>query len=514
MASGEYRWRGGFCLEVKPVPNTIVIFGASGDLACRKLIPALFSLYKRGLLHEKSRIVGCARTPMDDASYHDLLRKWMKQSDELEEFFTRLHYMHGDYGDLEFYRKLSARLDEIEKEADADPSITGRVFYLSMPSALYETIVDKLGESGLTKEAPSGVPWRHVILEKPFGRDLDSARELDAHLHKSLLERQIYRIDHYLGKETVQNIMILRFANMIFEPVWNANYIDNVQITVAETVGVEHRAGYFDTAGLLRDMFQNHILEMLSLVTMEIPGSSDADSIRDEKLKLLKSIRPFDRKTLAENIIRGQYTAGEINGEKCPGYHEEPKIPADSHTETFVAMRLFIDNWRWRGVPFYLRSGKRLPQKTSNIVINFKPIPHSIFSPVKAEDLMPNQLILNVQPQEGLTLTIQAKQPGPKLCMGALSMDFKYASILEDGASMPDAYERLLLDCMLGDQTLFIRNDTIEHAWSLLTPILREWEKNADAAGPVYPYAAGSWGPKAADDLTARNNVYWRNETN
>ena len=515
MASGEYRWRGGFCLEVKPVPNTIVIFGASGDLACRKLIPALFHLWKRGLLHEKSRIVGCARTSMDDNAYHTLIRKWIGDSDgELEEFLSRLSYLHGDYGDPEFYRRLSGKLDEVEKEADADPAITGRIFYLSMPSALYETIVDHLGESGLTREDPSGVPWRHVILEKPFGRDLDSARELDNHLHRTLQEHQIYRIDHYLGKETVQNILVLRFANTIFEPVWNANYIDNIQITVAETVGVEHRAGYFDSAGLLRDMFQNHILEMLSLVAMEIPSSSAADSIRDEKLKLLKSIRPFERKTLAESIIRGQYTAGTVNGTPCPGYREEPGISPDSRTETFVAMRLFIDNWRWRGVPFYLRSGKRMPRKTSNIVINFKPVPHSIFSPLKAEDLTPNQLILNVQPQEGLALTIQAKQPGPKLCMGALSMDFKYASILEDGSGMPDAYERLLLDCMLGDQTLFIRNDTIEYAWSLLTPILREWEENTGNAGPIHPYAAGTWGPKAAEDLTARDNVFWRNETN
>ncbi len=515
MASGEYRWRGGFCLEVKPVPNTIVIFGASGDLACRKLIPALFHLFRRGLLHEKSRIVGCARTAMDDESYRTLLRKWIGESGEgLEEFLDRVHYLHGDYADLPFYRELALRLDGVEREADADPAITGRIFYLSTPSALYETIVERLGESGLTREDPSGVPWRHVILEKPFGRDLESARALDRNLHRTLKERQIYRIDHYLGKETVQNILVLRFANTIFEPVWNANYIDNIQITVAETVGVEHRAGYFDSAGLLRDMFQNHILEMLSLVAMEIPGSSEADSIRDEKLKLLKSIRPFNRKTLADSIVRGQYTAGEIGSAACPGYREEPGIPPDSRTETFVAMRLFIDNWRWRGVPFYLRSGKRMPRKTSSIVINFKPIPHSIFSPLKAEDLTANQLILNVQPQEGLTLTIQAKQPGPKLCMGALSMDFKYASILEDGSGMPDAYERLLLDCMLGDQTLFIRNDTIEYAWSLLTPILQEWETGAETAGPVYPYAAGSWGPKAAEELAARDNVYWRNETN
>ena len=515
MADGKYTWRGGFCLEVAPVPNTIAIFGASGDLSCRKLIPALFQLFKRGLLHEQSRIVGCARSELDDSSFHALLAKWIKGSpDDIREFLRRVHYVHGDYDDPAFYQAISTKLDQAEREAGGDPGSFGRIFYLAMPSALYSNIVDHLGASGLTKETPSGVPWRHVILEKPFGRDLASAQELDRELHKTLDERQIYRIDHYLGKETVQNIMILRFANLIFEPVWNSRYIDNVQITVAETVGVERRAGYFDKSGLLRDMFQNHILEMLALVAMENPGSIDADSIRSEKLKLLRSIRPFDPKHLEKSIVRAQYSAGEINGETVPAYADEPGIPADSDTETFVAMRLLLDNWRWHGVPFYLRSGKRMKEKTSRIIINFKPIPHSIFSPVKAEDLTPNQLILNVQPEEGLRLTIQAKQPGPKLCMGALSMDFKYASILEPGETMPDAYERLLLDCMLGDQTLFIRNDTIEHAWSLLTPVLNVWERGE--GGPVPPlfhYPAGSWGPKEAESLTDMDKVLWKNET-
>lgn len=513
MVNGKYTWRGGFCLEVAPVPNTIAIFGASGDLACRKLIPALFQLFKRGLLHEQSRIVGCARSPLNDESYHALIARWIRaERGELEEFLRRVHYVAGEYDDPEFYSKIGNVLDQAEREAGGEPGAFGRIFYLAMPSSLYSAIVSRLGESGLTREDPSGIPWRHVILEKPFGRDLDSARQLDLELHRTLQERQIYRIDHYLGKETVQNILIFRFANLIFEPVWNSRYIDNVQITVAETVGVERRAGYFDKSGLLRDMFQNHILEMLALVAMENPGSIDADSIRSEKLKLLRSIRPFDPKRLSTEIIRAQYSAGEINGERVPGYREEPGIPAESSTETFVAMRLLIDNWRWHGVPFYLRSGKRMKEKTSRIVINFKPIPHSIFSPVRAEDLTPNQLILNVQPEEGLRLTIQAKQPGPKLCMGALSMDFKYASILEPGETMPDAYERLLLDCMLGDQTLFIRNDTIEHAWTLLTPVLDAWEKGS-APPPLYTYPAGSWGPREADCLTGIDNVFWKNET-
>ena len=504
MASGEYRWRGGFCLEVKPVPNTIVIFGASGDLACRKLIPALFHLYKRGLLHEKSRIVGCARTPMDDISYRTLLRKWIGESEELDDFFSRLHYMHGDYADPEFYRRLSGRLNEIEQEADADPAITGRIFYLSMPSALYETIVDRLGESGLTAEDPSGVPWRHVILEKPFGRDLDSARQLDLHLHKTLQEHQIYRIDHYLGKETVQNILMFRFANLIFEPVWNRDYIDSVQITVAETVGVEHRAKYFETAGLLRDMFQNHMFEMLSLVAMEVPASFEASSVRDEKAKLLRSIRPFNLEKLNEQMIRAQYAEG--NG--MAAYRDEPGVAPESQTETYVAAKLLIDNWRWKGVPFYLRSGKRLAAKRSEIVITFKHIPHSIFLPVHSEDLVQNRLTLTVQPQEGLSLSFLAKKPGPKLCMGDLTMDFKYASILEKGESMPEAYERLLLDCMLGDQTLFIRSDTVELAWGLLTPVLEHWKKHPESC-PLAFYPAGSSGPKEADHLIQNDNHFW-----
>lgn len=502
MSGGEYRWRGGFCLEVSPVPNTVVIFGASGDLSGRKLIPALYSLFRRKLLHEKSRILGCARTPMDDETWRNTLREKLAPSPELEAFLSILHYEHGDYDDPAFYRDLSRRLDEIEKDADADPLITGRIFYAALPSALYETLAAHLGESGLTRESSSGIPWRHVIFEKPFGSDLNSAEALDNALHKSLEERQIYRMDHYLGKETVQNILILRFANMIFEPVWNAHYIDNIQITAAETVGVEHRAGYFDKAGLLRDVFQNHMLEMLALVTMECPASSDPDAVRDEKLKLLKSIRPFSRRDIASSVVRGQYA----------GYRSEPGIPADSGTETFAAMRLFIDNWRWHGVPVFLRSGKKMAKKQTRITINFKHVPHSVFSPIPASDLTPNQLVLDVQPQEGLTLKIQAKEPGPKLCMGQLSMDFKYSSILENGESMPDAYERLLLDCMLGDQTLFIRNDTIASAWQLLAPVLDTWNSGDPAAGPLYSYQPGSWGPREADSIMIPYNSFWQNE--
>ena len=505
MVNGKYTWRGGFCLEVAPVPNTIAIFGASGDLACRKLIPALFQLFKRGLLHEQSRIVGCARSPLNDESYHALIARWIRaERGELEEFLRRVHYVAGEYDDPEFYRKIGSVLDQAEREAGGEPGTFGRIFYLAMPSSLYSAIVSRLGESGLTREDPSGIPWRHVILEKPFGRDLDSARQLDLELHRTLQERQIYRIDHYLGKETVQNILMFRFANLIFEPVWNRDYIDSVQITVAETVGVEHRAKYFENAGLLRDMFQNHMFEMLSLVAMEMPASFEAGSVRDEKAKLLRSIRPFDPRDPDTQIVRAQY--GEGNG--MSAYRAEPGVNPASQTETYVAAKMMIDNWRWKGVPFYLRSGKRLAAKRSEIVITFKHIPHSIFLPVHAEDLARNRLTLTVQPQEGLSLEILAKKPGPKLCMGDLAMDFKYASILEPGESMPEAYERLLLDCMLGDQTLFIRSDTVELAWGLLTPVLDLWREQPERC-PLAFYPAGSAGPKEADRLIQRDDRFW-----
>lgn len=517
MATVEYKWRGGLCIEVSPVPNTVVIFGAKGDLAARKLYPALFNLHKRGLFHDKSAIVACARKGDDnDEAFRNEIGALIKASlpsvdeDILNAFLTKLYFHKGDYSDISTYRTLSDKLDKIEHEKNNHYS--ARVFYLSTGSNMYSKIVDMLAEASLTAicAEDSLRPCPHVVLEKPFGRDLESARKLDNELRRTLGEKQIYRIDHYLGKETVQNILMTRFANIVFEPVWNSTYIDSVQITAAETVGVEHRAGYFEQSGLLRDMFQNHMLEMLSLVAMEMPPSFDADSVRDEKIKLLKSIRPFDLKKLDRQIIRGQYGAGNLNGVNVPAYVSEPGVAPNSQTETFVAAKVMIDNWRWKGVPFYLRSGKRLPVKRSEIVIRFKHIPHSIFAPLSEVDLAANELILSVQPQEGLTLSILAKQPGPKLCMGNLSMDFKYSSILERGETMPDAYERLLLDCMLGDQTLFIRSDTIELAWQLLTPVLNAWESNAPNSGELHTYPAGSWGPKASDKLIQDDDRFWR----
>ncbi|MCP3967702.1 MAG: glucose-6-phosphate dehydrogenase [Lentisphaerae bacterium] len=509
MTLNDSYWQGNYCVEISPVPNIIIIFGASGDLTARKLMPALFNLYRRKLFHDKSRIVGCARTAMKTEEFRNRLRDKMSKDvedpAELDEFLSKVCYMHGGYQDQATYSNLQHLLEKLEKDQSPVPN---RTFYLATPASLYEEIVPMLGRQGLTEECYAGEPWRHVVLEKPFGHDLKSAEMLDMLLHETLSERQIYRIDHYLGKETVQNIMMLRFANVIFEPVWNNRYIDNVQITVAEDIGIENRAGYYEKAGLLRDMFQNHMLEMLSLVAMEMPSTFEANAVRDEKLKLINSIRPFPIDQLSKYMIRGQYTASDDK----KAYRDEDGVRADSTTETFVGAKVMIDNWRWHGVPFYMRSGKRLGRKVSEIAIQFKTVPYSIFQPISARDMQPDILVLTVQPDEGMSLGIQAKQPGPKLCMGNLTMDFKYNSIL--GNESHDAYERLLLDAMLGDQTLFIRSDVIAASWRLLTPVLEAWDgfdaNNLDCPCHLRNYSAGSWGPKDADSIPKHDGFKWR----
>ena len=499
------KWHGGFCIEVAPLPCLIVIFGALGDLAGRKLLPSLYHLHQRGLLHEQSTLIACGRQEMSHEQYRNYIRTLdgMGKTDQLEQFLSKVFYHAGDYTLPETTARLATLVDDLENKMENQTSC--RLFYLATAPAVYLPIVEQLANAGLTTELSAVTekivyPWRNVIFEKPFGNDFASAVELEQGLLRYLTEKQIYRIDHYLGKETVQNILMFRFANILFEPVWNRNYIDSVTITVSETVGVEHRAGYFEKAGLLRDMFQNHMLEMLSLVAMECPVSFSADRIRDEKVRLLHSIRMPDQKTLEQNLILGQYIAGNA----MPGYREEAGVAHDSNTETFAALKLYIDNSRWQGIPFYLRSGKRMKQKKSEIIINFKHIPYSIFSPVKPEDLAQNRLILTVQPEEGLALDIIAKRPGPKLCMGDLTMNFKYSSILDPGENMPEAYERLLLDCMLGDQTLFIRSDSVRLAWQLLAPVL-EYKKQITP----FPYQAGTDGPIQAMEMIRRDGRTW-----
>jgi len=501
MGINQNYWQANLCVEMKPVPNLMVIFGASGDLTRRKLIPALFRLYQRDLFHPLSFVIGCARSKISDEDFRNSLKEFIPEADTetVNSFLAKIFYLAGDYDDSSTYQKLEKKIAELEQKTGLDA--LNRTFYLSTPAALYPNIVPKLGEHGLTAENYQGTPWRHVVLEKPFGYDFESAMVLDRMLHKTLQERQIYRIDHYLGKETVQNILMLRFANIIFEPIWNSNYIDHVQITAAESIGVENRAGYYDHSGLLRDMFQNHMLAMLSLVAMEAPAAFDANSLRDEQLKLIQSIRHFPQDELDKYIIRAQYEPSD----SVPGYRQEPGIAPDSVTETYVAAKIMIDNWRWQGVPFYMRSGKRLRRKVSEIAIAFKRVPHSIFPQLRPSDLEPDTLVLNVQPEEGMTLSIQAKQPGPKLCMGSLSLNFSYANVF--GTNIPDAYERLLLDCMLGDQTLFIRSDIIAASWRLFTPVLEAWQIDKNS---LLSYKSGSDGPEEANNLFGKSNFFWR----
>ncbi|RMG88706.1 MAG: glucose-6-phosphate dehydrogenase [Candidatus Dadabacteria bacterium] len=506
------------CAQEAPGPCGVVIFGASGDLSHRKLLPSLFRLFERGLLPEEFGVVGCLSygdSPDTDEAFREAVLRTLAGAEPgspepaRRAFAARCAYQPGDVHDPGLYRALAARL----AEPDRDRAARGCwLFYLAVPPQLHGPVVSGLAGAGLVDEPGDGTRWRRVVVEKPFGHDLASARRLTADLAAHLAERQIYRIDHYLGKDTVQNILMLRFANRLFEPVWNREHVDHVQITAAEAVGVEHRAGYYDGAGCLRDMFQNHMLQMLALVAMEPPARFEADRYRDEKVKLLRSVRPFpaDPAQLDRWVVRGQYGPGTAGGEPVPGYRQEPGVAPDSRTETYVALKLLVDNWRWAGVPFYLRSGKRLARRVSEIAVTFRPVPHSLFGALGVDRLEPNVLVLNVQPDEGITLTIEAKRPGPKLCMGSVALTLDYRSLF--GGSPPEAYERLLLDAMVGDQTLFVRTDGVEAAWELLTGVLDGWAAadRAGAACGLHPYPAGSWGPEAADALLARDGRAWR----
>ncbi|HZI67287.1 MAG TPA: glucose-6-phosphate dehydrogenase [Thermoanaerobaculia bacterium] len=488
--------------EIRP-PATLVIFGASGDLTRRLLAPAIAHLYRDGAISPDFAVVGLARTPYDDGEFRRRLEEGAKEFTPTTqgrpgELPGIVRYIAGDFGDPALYARLEKILDEIE---GARQGHRNRIFYLATPPEADPEIVRLLGERGLS-EPEEG--WTRIVVEKPFGHDLESAQKLNEALRAVFEERQIYRIDHYLAKETVQNVFVLRFANGIFEPLWNQRYVDNVQIAVAETVGVGHRAGYYEEAGVLRDMFQNHLLQLLCLIAMEPPVKFEADAVREEKLKVLQSIRPFPEDRADEWAVRGQYGPGVVEGKTVPGYRDEKNVAKDSRTATYGAVKFVLDNWRWAGVPFYVRSGKRMAKRISEIAIEFKGVPHHYFRHESGE-LPPNVLRLRIQPEEAVSLKFEAKIPGTVADVESVYMDFPYSNL---GAASRGGYERLLVDVTHGDQTLFIRGDEAEEAWRVLEPLLRAWEKQPP---PEFPnYAAGTMGPEAADRFLEKDGRRWR----
>ncbi len=480
-------------------PCAFTIFGATGDLSQRKLLPAIYNLGVRGLLPPRFALVGYARTDMDD----DGFRRFAKAAIEthsrtpMDEHFwpafaSRLHYHSGGFDDDDDFHALGDTLTRVDDEQGTEGN---RVFYLSTPSSFFPVIVRRMGAANLNN--PPG--FVRVVIEKPFGHDLKSARELAEIVHLPFQERQIFRIDHYLGKETVQNIFAFRFANTIFEPIWNNRFVDHVQITVAESIGVEHRAKFYEETGVVRDIVQNHLLQVLALVAMEPPSSFDADPIRDEKTKLLRAMRPMR----FEDAVRGQYGAGYVAGDEVPAYTSEPQVPADSNTATFAAARLEIDNWRWAGTPFYIRAGKRLAKRVTEVAVQFRRPPHLPFHRDAAEHLEANSLVLRIQPNEGISLRFGAKAPAPTLTIRSVNMDFLYGSaFLSD---VPEAYETLILDAIRGDGTLFTRQDGVERSWEICDPLIEQWR-----TGTPQVYEAGSWGPEMAHELINRDGRRWR----
>jgi glucose-6-phosphate 1-dehydrogenase len=491
----------------KPANCIIVIFGASGDLTSRKLIPALFELKLQELLPEKFFIVGVSRSEFTHEAFCDKIIKGIRSfsgekeipAEQLQSFKEQISYLSMDMTSPDKYKPLEKLLADTDQKFNTGGNY---MFYLATPPVMFETLSENLGRAGLTNQ---GNGYRRLIFEKPFGHDLESAKKLNQNLLKVLTEDQIYRIDHYLGKETVQNLLVTRFANGIFEPLWNRNYIHHIEITSAESIGVENRGKYYDSTGALRDMVQNHLLSLVSLTAMEPPSSMDSNWIRNEKTKVLQSLRPIKIEDVENFVIRGQYVASNVRGQQITGFREEHDVNADSHTETYVAIKFYIDNWRWGGVPFYIRTGKRLPTSVTEIVIHFNPTPHYLFS---REEMSAgsNQLVIRIQPDEGILLKFGMKLPGEGFTVKNVNMDFHYKDLAN--IHVPSAYERLLHDAMLGDSTLYSRGDTVEAAWSFIEPIQHAWAENPSIK--IFGYPAGNWGPEHADDLIEGKNYTWR----
>jgi glucose-6-phosphate 1-dehydrogenase len=488
----------------KAPPVAMVIFGASGDLTGRKILPALARLADRGVLDDGFTVIGVARTEWTDQEFRDHVAESTPEGGPKWKALTeRFKYVTGEYDHPDTFDQLKAHLDEADRVDGTDGN---RLYYLATIPSVFGLVANALATHGCSGPGEGGT-FARVVVEKPFGRDLASALELNDQMHQAFGEQQIYRIDHYMGKETVQNVLALRFANAIFEPIWNRRYIEQVQVTVAESLGVEHRGGFYETAGALRDIVQNHVMQVLALTLMESPTSTDADRIRDEKVKLLQAIDIPTPDEAVDKSVRGQYTAGTIDGEPVVGYREEEDVAPDSQTETYLALRLRVENWRWAGVPIYVRTGKRLPARVTEVALTFRQVPFLLFDHRSSRDLRPNTLILRIQPDEGISLEFGAKVPGEKFHLRSVAMDFSYDEAFA-GAEAADGYERLIHDAMVGDATLFIRSDEVEQAWRIVDPYLEAW---SEPGGALHFYPAGSWGPHMADLLVERSGDEWRN---